>query len=183
MSFSLVGGIGWNGEFSPSILIRVSSASTNAMRAWFLVERIPWRCPFRCPFAVLVESGNRRRTVVVVRPGHVERLPAWTAAMSVSFGGNPNAACCQSSVWRELGRSNTALSASCGVVGVPLTVVSNCLLGSNCIFHSPVSSHRGAVRTGGWVVVSHVVDLCLVFIKYSDVVCICQFWYTDEGGM
>ena len=145
------------GESSFSCLIWIIAVSTSFSNAFCRVEHIPCRCPFRCPFAVSVESENRRRTVVVVRPGHVERLPAWIAVMSVSFGGNPNAACCQSSVWRELGRSNMALIASCGEVGVMSSVVSACLSGSSCIFHSPVSSHHGAVRTGGWVVLTWVV--------------------------
>ena len=98
--------------------------------------------------------------MAVVRPGHVERLPAWTAAMSVSFGGNPNDACCHSKVWRELGRSNMALIASGGVVVVMLPSVMFCgLLGSSCIFHRPVSSHHGAVNMGGWVVLMLVVVL------------------------
>ena len=92
---------------------------------------------------------------VGLRPGHVERLPARMAAMSVSFGGNPNAAWCQSSVLRELGKSNTALSVSWGGLGFGLLSVG--LLGFSGIHHSPVLLHRGAVKTGGWVVLTLVV--------------------------
>ena len=88
----------------------------------------------------------------------MERLPARMAAMSVSFGGNPNAAWCQSSVLRELGKSNTALSVSWGGLGFwLLSVLSGGLLGFSGIYHSPVLSHRGAVKTGGWVVLTLVV--------------------------
>ena len=73
MSLNLVAGSGLNlkGELSPSILILVSSVSTNAVKALCLVDQIPWHWPLRWPFAVSSESGMYLLMSVTVSLGHV----------------------------------------------------------------------------------------------------------------
>jgi hypothetical protein len=68
MSLSLLGGSGLKGELSPSILVLVSSVSTNAVKALCLVDQIPWHWPLRW---LLSESGMYLWMSVTVSLGHV----------------------------------------------------------------------------------------------------------------
>ena len=101
----------------------------------------------------LVDLANPNSNPNLVNLGGLARgdfgcpstLPAWTALRKVSFVGKPAAVWYQNNVWRVLGRSNSALRLSVG-----------CCVSSGS-FHSPMSLHRGAVSTGGLVVLTSVV--------------------------
>jgi len=132
----------------------LSASVTPGCSCGIFVERMPCRWCFMWPFCVSIDSGKCLLMAVVIIPGHDVRKPARVAARSVSFVGNPRAACRYVTTSALLGRvymlsvrswKAWVISSHCRSFVCVLTFVVSLVSG---IRHSPVFLSLHPFHTG-----------------------------------